>query len=283
MAGVAVTVDSNPVLVAVKDVAVAVAVPQVSIVVATSGPPGPPGTGGGGSGGVIVDPGVPADTGFDLLWVDVDGTASGGGGGGGGVTDHGALTGLGDPDHPITAVQGLQAVLDGKAASAHSHTQVQSHGSPDTDQAASSLHHTLGTGATQAAFGNHSHTPAAVGAEPAGTVAAHEALADPHTGYLKPVDVVAGTNVTVTSTADTVTISATGGGGGVTVHNDLTGRSTGDAHPISAVTGLQTAIDGKAATGHLHTGTYWGLWSGTQAAYTALGTYDTNTLYVITP
>lgn len=32
---------------------------------------------------------------------------------------------------------------------------------------------------------------------------------------------------------------------GVTVHNDLTGRSDSDAHPIAAVTGLQTALDGK--------------------------------------
>lgn len=34
-----------------------------------------------------------------------------------------------------------------------------------------------------------------------------------------------------------------GGGGGVTVHNDLTGRSDADAHPISAITGLQASIN----------------------------------------
>lgn len=39
-----------------------------------------------------------------------------GSGGGGGVTDHGALTGLTDPDHPISAVQGLQAALDSLTA-----------------------------------------------------------------------------------------------------------------------------------------------------------------------
>lgn len=37
---------------------------------------------------------------------------AGSGGGGGGVSDHGALTGLSDPDHPISAVQGLQTTLD---------------------------------------------------------------------------------------------------------------------------------------------------------------------------
>jgi hypothetical protein len=39
-----------------------------------------------------------------------------------------------------------------------------------------------------------------------------------------------------------------GGGGGVTVHNSLTGRDVADAHPISAVTGLQAALDGKEAS-----------------------------------
>jgi hypothetical protein len=36
------------------------------------------------------------------------------------------------------------------------------------------------------------------------------------------------------------------GDGGITIHNDLTGRSTDNAHPISAITGLQTALDAKA-------------------------------------
>lgn len=31
------------------------------------------------------------------------------------------------------------------------------------------------------------------------------------------------------------------------VHNDIDGRSAADAHPISAITGLQTALDGKAS------------------------------------
>jgi hypothetical protein len=39
----------------------------------------------------------------------------------------------------------------------HTHTQAQSHGTPDTDSGTTSLHHTIGTSATQAAAGNHSH------------------------------------------------------------------------------------------------------------------------------
>ena len=46
-------------------------------------------------------------------------------------------------------------------------------------------------------------------------------------------------------------IGATGAGG-VTVHNDLTGRTASDAHPTSAITGLDTALAGKAPTVHSH-------------------------------
>ena len=40
--------------------------------------------------------------------------------------------------------------------------------------------------------------------------------------------------------------SGGGGGGGTSVHGDLTGRSVADQHPVSAITGLQAALDGKA-------------------------------------
>jgi hypothetical protein len=40
----------------------------------------------------------------------------------------------------------------------HTHIQTESHYSPDTDTATSSLHHTIGTSATQAAAGNHAHS-----------------------------------------------------------------------------------------------------------------------------
>lgn len=65
----------------------------------------------------------------------------------GGASDHGALTGLSDPDHPIAAVVGLQAALDGKSASGHTHAYEP-------------------TGTAAAA------------------VTAHEALGDPHPTYL---------------------------------------------------------------------------------------------------
>lgn len=43
------------------------------------------------------------------------------------------------------------------AAGSHTHTQATSHSSPDTDSATSALHHTIGTGANQGAAGNHTH------------------------------------------------------------------------------------------------------------------------------
>lgn len=43
------------------------------------------------------------------------------------------------------------------ASGTHTHIQTQSHNSPDTDSSTSSLHHTIGTGANQAAAGNHVH------------------------------------------------------------------------------------------------------------------------------
>jgi hypothetical protein len=51
--------------------------------------------------------------------------------------------------------------------------------------------------------------------------------------------------------------------------------AAGPAGPIGAIG--PTGPAGPAAPA----GTYWGLWSGTQAAYDALGTYDANTLYAI--
>lgn len=50
------------------------------------------------------------------------------------------------------------------AGASHSHPQSDTHGSADTDSATTALHHTLGTGANQAAAGNHTHTASAIGA-----------------------------------------------------------------------------------------------------------------------
>lgn len=64
------------------------------------------------------------------------------------------------------------------------------------------------------------------------------------------------------------TIAAITGDVSELAHNDLLGRSDEDAHPISAVTGLQTALDGKAAASHGTHVTY----GTTAAALTSGGT-----------
>lgn len=220
MTSITVTVEGHDVIVDVPEHVVAVDVPTHVINVAVSGPPGPPGTGGGGPGG--------------------------------GVTDHGELTGLADADHPIAAVQGLQGALDGKAAATHTHSQSESHNAPDTDLGASSLHHTLGTGATQAAHGNHTHTPAAVGADPAGTAAAsmtaHTAAADPHTTYLNQTRGDARYSQTGHNHAGVYDPAGTAASA-VSAH-----AAAADPHPVYLT---QTEGDGRySQTAHNHAGVY---------------------------
>lgn len=57
----------------------------------------------------------------------------------------------------------------------HTHTQQESHQSVDTDQSGDSLHHTLGTGAFQAAPGDHTHTDII----PVGAITAYVGMSAP--------------------------------------------------------------------------------------------------------
>lgn len=168
------------------------------------GLPGDPGVGvppGGESGQVLAKNTVES---FDTDWIDLPVP----------IIDHGALEGLDGDDH-------LQYHTDSRGDArysqlSHTHSQSQSHDSPDTDTAPTSLHHTLGTGANQAAAGDHNHSGTY---DPAGTassaVTAHVAAADPHTQYLEVADLVAGTNVTLNKAGNVTTINSTGGGSGI--------------------------------------------------------------------
>jgi hypothetical protein len=69
---------------------------------------------------------------------------------GGLPTSHSALTG-------VTAGQHHAEDHDHDGAPTQQLAQANTHQSPDTDSGPTALHHTLGTGANQAAAGNHSH------------------------------------------------------------------------------------------------------------------------------
>lgn len=69
-------------------------------------------------------------------------------------------------------------------------------------------------------------------------------------GY-NTVNIVAGENVEIEQSDNTLTISSTGGGGGggTSDHRQLSNRDAANQHPINAITGLQSALDGKQPVG----------------------------------
>jgi len=160
------------------------------------------------------------------------------GGSGGGTNDHNVLINRNIADqHPISAVTGLQTALDGKIT-----------------QANADLRYLQLTGGTLSGFLTLSAAP----------------TADLHASTKKYVDDGLGGKASTshTHTASQVTDLGTmatkndapsddsiysrqngawvvASGGGTTDHSVLTNRSLADQHPISAITGLQTALDGK--------------------------------------
>lgn len=63
-------------------------------------------------------------------------------------------------------------------------------------------------------------------------------------GY-NTVNIVAGENVEIEQSDNTLTISSTGGGGGTSDHRQLSNRDAANQHPISAISGLADALSGK--------------------------------------
>jgi hypothetical protein len=132
-----------------------------------------------------------------------------------------------------------------------------------------------GTTGSTVSLGNHGHSY-----EAAGAVAAHEAASDPHSAYLKPAEVLAGSNVTVdtTTTPGSVIVSASGGGGG----------TPADAAPpaVAAASAVGSSTD-YAREDHTHAGVVGqngatGLWIGTAAEYAAIGSPSATVAYIVT-
>lgn len=67
-------------------------------------------------------------------------------------------------------------------------------------------------------------------------------------GY-NTVNIVAGDNITIDQDGNTLTINGEAGGGGTGDHRQLSNRDAANQHPISAIDGLQTALNGKQPVG----------------------------------
>lgn len=130
------------------------------------------------------------------------------------------------------------------AAGNHTHTQAQSHNSPDTDSATTALHHTIGTGANQAAAGNHTHTVTkTVRISHTFSISGTLAVASGATNYIPPfyISVPGGTSATIAG------IRAKVRAGSVTVNVTKNGTSvTG----LSAVSVTTTAATTNATGGN---------------------------------
>ena len=120
-------------------------------------------------------------------------------GGGGGTTDHAALSNRSAADqHPIGAVTGLQSALDGKANASHTHN------ASDVNAGTLAIARIpTGTTSSTVALGNHTHTPASIGAAPA----SHTHGAADLSGVVKSV------NGEAPDGAGNVTVAGGGGGG----------------------------------------------------------------------
>lgn len=132
----------------------------------------------------------------------------------------------------------------------------------------------------------------AAGAQAAAELTASNALAGhDHDGEYSALghEHVVG-DITATGTASGTTFlrgdgawATPSGSTGVSDHADLTGKDTADSHPISAITGLQTALDGKVNTGadatfatdtHSSAGTYVVAGNVIVTATADIGTFD---------
>jgi len=67
----------------------------------------------------------------------------------------------------------------------------------------------------------------------------------------KLIEENAGDNISITEVGGVIKINSTAQG--LTVHNQLTGRDSANAHPICSITGLQSVLDGKATESDIQT------------------------------
>jgi hypothetical protein len=142
----------------------------------------------------------------------------------GGTTNHGLLNNRADADqHPITAITGLTNALAGKAAGAHTH---------------------LASAITDGTFAPE-RLPAATSSARGGVKLINSLVDLDLNGQIDAA-------VTADKIRELKAMIGSGGSGGTTDHAALVNRSNADQHPIAAITGLETALAGKAAGSHTH-------------------------------
>lgn len=139
--------------------------------------------------------------------------------------DHGGLTGLADDDHTQYHTDARGDARYPQLAHTHAGTtngiklaQANTHETPDTDSATSSLHHTIGVTATTAAAGNHTHA--------GGTLEVKEADGAPD---VNSVTLITVTNGKLTDNGGgSISLDLGGGGSGHTIQDegsDMTART----------------------------------------------------------
>jgi len=174
---------------------------------------------------------------------------------GSGVTDHGALTGLGEDDHPqyLTTgrgdaryVQGSDSRLtDARTPTAHNHTSAQVTDLTEAvqDAVAALL---VGASGVTLSYDDAANTLTITGPGASGLDA--EAVRDAIGVALIGTGLI---SVAVNDAADTITISTTATANATDAALRDRATHTG-AQAISTVTGLQAALDGKAPSVHTH-------------------------------
>lgn len=152
----------------------------------------------------------------------------------------------GDMGLAIMAMQSeatfMAHVHDGTTRNGPKLAQVNTHQTPDTDTAATALHHTIGTGANQGAAGNHTHGAPVVW--PVHSIFITEIAGDPNSVHGLPGTWTQIQGVFIVAAGSTFTGGSTGGS---TTHDHDTTFSTTGAH-------THTAPDLAADGSHTHSG-----------------------------
>jgi hypothetical protein len=186
-------------------------------------------------------------TNYNTQWVDQTG-----GGGGGGLTN-------GDKGDIVVAALGESLLFDPNVVTAAAKTVLD-----DTTVAAMRTTLGLGSLATKSTIVSADITDGTVANVDLATMAANTVKMNNTAGVASPTDVTTATLKTVLG---------------------LTGTNSGDQTSIVGITGtlaqFNTAISDADVPAALNGLT--GVWQGTQAQYTALGTYTSTVLYAVLP